>query len=211
MLIKIPIFMRQFLKATNFWQDNYLILRELKHFRWIAVAAIVFTLLGSLFEGATVGLIASFLQGLTNPNEPPIQFGIEWFDKWFLATDSPAKARVYRLSILILSVIWIRTGFYYFGRVFSKLSEIHLIDRVRMSLFEQLQNFSLSYYSKIRYGDIVNSFTNEVNQLKQACAAVSFLITNSLYRFDVFNIVATFASSSNALWSFICGFIDFNR
>jgi ATP-binding cassette, subfamily B, bacterial MsbA len=176
---KIPIFIRKSLKATRFWQDNFIILREFKHFRAIAIAALVFTLLGSLLEGATVGLIASFLQGLTNPNEPPIQVGIQWFDRWFLATDALPKIRIYRLSILILSVIWLRTGFYYLGRLYSKLSEINLVDRIRKSLFEKLQSFNLSYYAQSRYGDLVNSFTTEVNQLKQACQAISFLITRS--------------------------------
>jgi len=176
---KVPIFIRKLVKATKFWQENYLILREFKHFKAIAIAALVFTLLGSLFEGATVGLIASFLQGLTNPNEPPIQVGIEWFDRWFLAINSSPKIRIYRLSVLILSIIWLRTGFYYLGRLYSKLSEINLVDRVRKSLFEKLQSYNLSYYSQVRYGDLVNSFTTEVNQLKQACQATSFLITRS--------------------------------
>jgi subfamily B ATP-binding cassette protein MsbA len=174
---KIPMSVRKLIKATRFWQDNFIILREFKYFRAIAIAALVFTLLGSLFEGATVGLIASFLQGLTNPNEPPIQTGFEWFDKWFLATDASAKVRIYRLSILILSVIWLRSGFYYLGRLYSKLSEINLVDRVRKSLFEKLQSFSLSYYSQTRYGDLVNTFTTETNQLKQAFQTISFLVT----------------------------------
>jgi subfamily B ATP-binding cassette protein MsbA len=106
MRFKFPAWIRQFLKATQFWQDNYLILREFKNFRWIAITAIVCTLLSAFFEGATVGLIASFLQGLTNPSEPPIQTGITWFDRWFLATEASAIARIYRLSALILVAIW---------------------------------------------------------------------------------------------------------
>ena len=37
MQFSFPAWLRQILKATRFWQDNYLILREFKHFRWIAI------------------------------------------------------------------------------------------------------------------------------------------------------------------------------
>ena len=40
MRIKIPITIRKILKATNFWRDNYFILREFKYFRGITILAI---------------------------------------------------------------------------------------------------------------------------------------------------------------------------
>ena len=168
---------RHFIKATQFWKDNYLLLREFKHFRWIACVALASTLLGAFFEGATVGLIASFLQGLTNPNEPPIQTGIEWFDSVFLATKASAAARIYRLSALILIAVWIRSGLTYLGQFYSKLSELHLANCIRKSIFEQLQSLSLSYYSTSRSGDLINTITREVGQLKQAFSVVAAFIT----------------------------------
>ena len=104
-----PLFMGKLIKATRFGRDNEIILREFKYFSLIATLAIVCTLLAAFFEGGTVGLIASFLQGLTNPNEPAIQTGIEWLDVWFLATKASAAQRIYRLSALILVAIWLRS------------------------------------------------------------------------------------------------------
>jgi subfamily B ATP-binding cassette protein MsbA len=167
----------RWLKATRFWQDNFLILREFKHFRWLAISAIALTLLSAFFEGATVGLIASFLQGLTSPNEPPIQTGIEWFDTWFLATEASPTMRVYRLAGLILVAVWLRSLLNYFGQFYSKLSELHLSDSLRKRLFDQLQSLSLSYYSKTHSGELINSITSEINQIKQAFGVVSTLIT----------------------------------
>ncbi len=174
---RLPPPIGNFLKATGFWRDNYLFLREFKQFRWIVVIAIVCTLIGAALEGVTVGLIASFLQGLTNPNEPPIQTGINWFDVWFLATKAPAAARVYRLSALILFAVWLRSGFNYWGQFYSQLSQLHLADRIRKQIFEQLQSLSLSYYSKTRSGELINSVTKEVNQLRQAFTVTSSFIT----------------------------------
>ena len=177
MRFKLPSAIRNFLKATQFWKDNYLLLREFKHFRTIAIAAVVTTLLSALLEGGTVGLIASFLQGLTNPEEPPVRTGIEWFDIWILATKASAASRIYRLSALILIAVWLRSGLNYFAQFYSKLAECYLADSIRKRLFDQLQSLSLSYYSKSRSGDLINSITNEVNQLKQAFSVVSNLIT----------------------------------
>ena len=167
----------QILKATKFWRENRLLLREFKHFRWIALVALICTLLGAFFEGATVGLIASFLQGLTNPNEPPIQTGIEWFDVTFLATKAAATARIYRISGLILVAVWLRSGLLYLGQFYSKLSGLHLGERLRERIFEQLQSFSLSYYSKTKSGELINSITSEVYQVQQAFEIASQLIT----------------------------------
>ena len=177
MQLKLPSVIRNFLKATRFWKDNYLLLREFKHFRWVAIAGVVFTLLSAFFEGATVGLIASFLQGLTNPEEPAIRTGIEWFDVWILATKASATARIYRLSALILIAVWLRSGLNYLGGVYSQLAQLYLADGIRKRLFDQLQSLSLSYYSKTRSGELINSITTEVNQVKQAFNVVSTLIT----------------------------------
>jgi subfamily B ATP-binding cassette protein MsbA len=176
MSFKFPTPLRKFLNNTNFWRNNYWLLREFKHFRRIALMAIAGTLVGSFLEGVTVGLIASFLQGLTNPHEPPIQTGINWLDVWFLATKAPAAARVYRLSALILFAVWLRSGFNYLGELYSELSQFHLADRIRKRIFEQLQSLSLSYYSTVRSGELINSVTKEVNQLRQAFTVTSSLI-----------------------------------
>ncbi|MFP4694391.1 MAG: heterocyst formation ABC transporter subunit HepA, partial [Halothece sp.] len=170
-------FSRRGLKATRFWRQNFLILREFKHFPKLAFGAIALTLLSAFFEGATVGLIASFLQGLTSPNDPPIETGVQWFDVWFLATTASAQARIYRLGALILLAVWLRSLLNYFGQLYSELSQLHLADRVRKRLFDQLQSFSLSYYAKTRSGELINSITGEVSQLQQAFGVISSFIT----------------------------------
>ncbi|NJO39557.1 MAG: ABC transporter ATP-binding protein [Cyanobacteria bacterium CRU_2_1] len=177
MQFKLADLIRNFLKTTRFWQDNYLLLREFKYFRWIAILAVVCSLIGAALEGVTVSVIASFLQGLTNPDEPPIQTGIHWFDVWFLATQASAAVRIYRLSGLILLAIWLRSGFGYLGQFYSRLTQLHLSDRIRKLIFEQLQRLSLSFYSKTRAGELVNSMTSEAIQLQQSFAVVSDLLT----------------------------------
>lgn len=77
-------------KASKFWQKNYLILREFKHFRKIAILALIFSFLAATFEGVSIGFLLSFLQGLTSPNTPPMHIGVDWFDKLILGVDESA-------------------------------------------------------------------------------------------------------------------------
>ena len=174
---KIPIPVRKLIKTTRFWQDNSIILREFKHFRVVAITALTCTLLAAIFEGTTVGLIASFLQVLTTPDKPPIETGIEWFDTILLATQASPANRIYRLSALILVAIWLRSLLNYLGLYYSRLSQSNLCDRLRKRLFEQFQRLSLSYYSTSRSGNLINSLTTEINQLRQALDVFYRLIT----------------------------------
>ncbi|MDJ0900336.1 MAG: ABC transporter ATP-binding protein [Xenococcus sp. MO_188.B8] len=176
---KTPLWMGRVIKKTNFWRDNFIILREFQHFRKIVIIAIVCTLLAALFEGASVGLIASFLQGLTTPNEPPIETGIEWFDIKFLAIEGSSEVRLFRLSALILLVIWFKSSLRYLGSYNIQLAKANLCNRLRKQIFEQLQSLSLSYYSTSHSGELINSITTEINQIKEAFQLFAVLVVRS--------------------------------
>ncbi|NJK56508.1 MAG: ABC transporter ATP-binding protein [Pleurocapsa sp. SU_5_0] len=176
---KIPIAIRKLLKSTSFWQDNFIILREFKHFRAIAITALICTILAAFLDGTSVGLIASFLQGLTTPNSPPIQTRIEWFDVKFLATKASPEERLYRLSALILLVVWLKSSLRYWGAYNIKLAQSNLCDRLRKRIFEQLQSLSLAYYSTSHSGELINSITTEINQIKQAFQLFAVLVVKS--------------------------------
>ena len=137
---QLPQQFRNLLKATSFWQENYLILREFKHFRKIAILALIFSILAATFEGVSIGFLLSFLQSLTSPNAQPVQTGIEWFDIWILGAKTSAINRLYRVSLLILFSTWLRATFNYFSQVYTELSQLHLADRLRKQIFEQLQS-----------------------------------------------------------------------
>jgi subfamily B ATP-binding cassette protein MsbA len=177
MVLKVPNPIRNFLKTTSFWQDNAFIFREFKNFRRIAILAVVFTSLAAVFEGFGVGFILSFLQSFTSPEAEPIKTGIEWLDVWVLAVNAPARERLYRVSALILVVTWLRCGLTYLGLVYSKIAQINLIDGLRKQMFEQLQGLSLRYFSKTRSGELLNSLTTEIEQIKQSFEVMAFLLT----------------------------------
>ncbi len=173
MKLKLPGFLRTLIKTNQFWQENRLILQEFKYFRGIVFLAIAFALIAALFEGLTVGFIASFLQGLTNPDEPPIQTGLQWFDTIFLATQASATERIYRLSGLLLLGVWLRSSFDYLSTVYSKKSSLNLVNRLRGRIFDQLESFRLSYYTTVSPGALMSTIRGEVNQVQQAFNVLS--------------------------------------
>ena len=171
---------RSQLKATSFWQDNYLILREFKYFPWLAVLAIVFAIAGAVFEGFGLGFLLAFLQSLISPNALPFQTGIGWFDIWILGVKASATSRLYRVCALILLTTWLRTAFYYLTQIFTELTQLNLIDRLRKRIFEQLQALSLSYFALKHSGELINTITGEIGRLHQAFGICAFIITRSL-------------------------------
>ncbi|WP_373529518.1 heterocyst formation ABC transporter subunit HepA [Nostoc sp.] len=176
MRLKLPIPLYNLMKATSFWRDNYLILREFKNFRKIAILAIIFSLLAAIFEGFTIGLISVFLRSFTNPDTPPLQTGISWFDIWFLGTNASFVDRLYRIGTLVFLTVWLRSGLVYLGNLYIKLSELHLGDGLRKSLFKQFQKLSLSYFAKKRSAELFYSINNEVYQIKIACSVAAAFI-----------------------------------
>jgi subfamily B ATP-binding cassette protein MsbA len=180
MHLKLPRPIRSLLKATKFWQDNYLILREFKHFPQIAILALVFTFLAATFEGVGIGFLLSFLQSLTTPNAKPIQTGIGWFDIWILGVNTSATSRLFRISALILLTTWTRAVFNYLASIYTELAQLNLLDRLRKQIFEQFQALSLSYFAKTRAGELINTLTTEIERLQRAFGGFSFLLTRGL-------------------------------
>jgi subfamily B ATP-binding cassette protein MsbA len=168
------------LKSTNFWKQNYVFLREFKYFWGIALCAVIFSFLAAIFEGATIAIINSFLQALTNPEKPVVNTGLIWIDEWVFGAKASAEDRLASLGILVILLSWLRSLFSYLGPMYAKLTDAFFADRMRKSMFEQLISLSLSYYSQTRSGDLINCLNNEIATIQRGFGAVSaFMIRGS--------------------------------
>lgn len=176
----LPTPIRSLLKTTQFWQTNYLVLREFKHFPRIVVLAFIFTFLAATFEGVGIGFLLSFIQSLTTPNGESFKTGIQWIDIWILGANTSANSRTVRISILILLSTWMRAAFNYLAIIYIETSQIKLLDRLRRQIFEQLQAFSLGYFTKTKSGELVNTITTELERIKTAFGGIAFVITRCL-------------------------------
>jgi ATP-binding cassette, subfamily B, bacterial MsbA len=179
MMTQIPM-MSRIAKNSPFWQRNYLILREFKYFRRVAILAIAFMFLAAIFEGFGIGFLLSFLQSLTAPTAPPTQTGVAWFDVGVLGIHTSAVSRLVRISLLILLTTWMRGMFNYFATIYTEIAQLNLVDRLRRQIFEQLQALHLSYFSQKRSGELINTLTTEVERIRTVFSGISFLITRAL-------------------------------
>ncbi|RUT07880.1 HlyB/MsbA family ABC transporter [Dulcicalothrix desertica PCC 7102] len=166
-------------KASKFWQENYLILREFKNFRKVAIFSIVFSCLAALMEGLGIGLLMSFLQTLL-PGSEPFKMGWGWFDELVLDINGSATSRLIRICILISLSAWMRGGCNYLTTVYSESAQFLLSDCLRKRIFDQLQAFPLGYFSQTRSGELINVITAEIEKIKTGFNAVAFVITRGL-------------------------------
>lgn len=177
---RMPLFFRRLVKATSFWQDNRLILQEFRHFPNTVALALLFPLLAAIFEGFGIGFLLAFLQNLVNPDAQPLQTGWNWFDIWVLGINTSKVEQLYRVSGLILLSTWIRAYFNFLTSTYMVFVQIQLVNQLYKRVFEQLQALSLSFFGKVRSGEIVNTLTAEIGQLQQSFGALSFVFTKGL-------------------------------
>ncbi|MBW4596507.1 MAG: ABC transporter ATP-binding protein/permease [Brasilonema angustatum HA4187-MV1] len=171
--------LKNLVKTTKFWQDNYLILREFKHFPKITVIALSFSFIAAIFEGFNVTLLAAFLQNLTTPNVP-FQTKFELLNT-LLGSDDPSPLnRLYRVSLLLFLSAWIRSGLNYLALLYTEITQLTLVDRLRKQIFEKLQSVKIDYFNTTKSGELINTITTELEKLKQAFGDAAFLFSRTL-------------------------------
>jgi len=117
-------------------------------------------------EGFGIGLLVPFLDSLLNSNAEPFRTGIQFIDLHLLAVEASQVERLYRVSALLFGVVWMRALMGYLSQRYAIRLRETIIDRIRRKAIDQLQSVSLSFFSKKRSGDLLNTLTSEVNRLK---------------------------------------------
>jgi subfamily B ATP-binding cassette protein MsbA len=163
---------------------RHLLARKLWEHRWLTFLTLATTGLTAALEGIGIGLLVPFLDNLLNTGNPPFQTGWAWFDRAVLAVDGPSLDRLYRISGLLLVVMWVRVGVGYLSRVLSIRLQESILDRLRRQVIDQIQAVALSFFSTAKTGKILNTITTEIKRLRvlfgialQMVVQVSMLIT----------------------------------
>jgi ATP-binding cassette, subfamily B, bacterial MsbA len=173
MILKTDFF-KNIVRSSKFWQHNYIFLREFKYFGLIALLAIVFSILGAVFEGIALGVINLFLQYITSYGSSS-PAGTGWIDTFVLGIQSTYIERLNRLGLLVIIAAFLRSIFSYWAAVFALSTEASFGDRLHKSMFQQLISVSLSYYSNSKSGDLINSMTHEIAQIQRSFSSASSL------------------------------------
>jgi ATP-binding cassette, subfamily B, bacterial MsbA len=193
---------KTFIQATDWWQDNRLVIREVKHFRKIVFFAFLFPLFAAIFEGFGIGFLLTFMQNMVSDGEP-IRTGIEWFDISILGVTTSKLSRLCRASALILLSTWMRAYFNYLTAVYMDLTKIQLVDNLYKRIFEQIQSLSLGFFGKVRSGDLINILTAEVGQLQHSIGILGYLLVRSLTLFVYVFMAVTISWQLSLLSGFL--------
>jgi len=194
-------------RKITFFQDNKLVLRELKYIRGTVLLAIIFPLLSAAFEGFGIGFLFAFLQTIVNSSHAPFRVGVEWFDIWVLGSQTSMESQLYRICSLILISTWMRAVFNYFSAFYGELTKLKLVDRLNQKIFDQIQSLEIEFFNKSHSGDTLNLITTEMSRLQQAASVLNFAIykflAGSVYIFILLKISWQLAVVSAFLFSLI--------
>ena len=132
-----------------------------------------------MLEGFGVGLLVPFLDGLMNPDAEALKTGWEWFDTWVLAIGVPPLERLYRISALLLTCVWLRAGVMYM----SAAANFRMVESakhwLRCLIVDQVQAVSLRYFSRTRTGELINLMVGEIERIGNSLMVMRFLIVTA--------------------------------
>ena len=137
------------------------------------------SLSAAVFEGFSIGMLIPFLQTLTPGSSNTLQTGWPFIDQYVLGVGASQISRLYRICGLILLGTWLRSVLSYLASALGMKARALVIEDLRMQIVDQLQAVSLSFFSKKRSGEIINSLTNELGRVSAAFGVQVTTITLS--------------------------------
>jgi subfamily B ATP-binding cassette protein MsbA len=141
-----------------------------KYWHFIGLA-ILLSFVAAVTEGFSVGMLIPFLQTISEGGST-FSTGIEWVDIYLLGVEAPLIERMYRICGVILLATWLRALASYFAGVYSTEARVRIVEDLRMRVVDQLQSVALSFFSKRRSGDLLNSILNEINRTATAVIVI---------------------------------------
>jgi subfamily B ATP-binding cassette protein MsbA len=151
--------------------DRRFLYPSIRKYNYLIALTVSFSLLAAVFEGFSIGMLIPFLQTLSDDTES-FKVGIEWIDQTLLGAGQDQLTRMYHICAIILVATWLRTIFGYLGGVYGMEARVSIVEDLRLRIVDQLQAVSLRYFSTTRAGEILNTFTNEINRVSEAMTLI---------------------------------------
>jgi len=134
-----------------------------KYAHYIGITVVV-SIVASVSEGVSVGMVIPFLQTFTEDAAG----GLGWMESYLFGTESDPMTRMYVIFGLILLATWTSSVCSYYADVYGAKSRARIVEDLRLRVVDQLQSVALSYYSKSKGGELLNSVLNEIGRTTSA-------------------------------------------
>ena len=162
-------------------KSNRILLQVFRKYWHYLGITLTFAILAAVFEGLSIGLLIPFLRNIGDSSAEAFQIGWEFFDIYVLGIHESQLQRLYRICGIILLASWGRSLFSYLSEGFASMARVKYVMEVRSRIVDQLLSVSLSYYSKTRSGEIINSLTTEIGRVIQSFQVLNvYLIRGTL-------------------------------
>ena len=130
-----------------------------------------------MLEGFSIGMLIPFLQTFTESGGEPFSTGVYWIDTYVLGVGSSRLTQMYYICGAILVATWMRAVCAYQASILATISRSRIVEDLRMRLVDQLLSVNLSFYSKTRSGQILNSIMNEIGRTTTALGIFFTIVT----------------------------------
>lgn len=110
------------------------------------------------------------------------------------AENGPNKGLLVKLIVIMTIVVFIRTMLLFVRKILFEMSSQMMVSNIRLSIFDNIQHQELSFFDKIKSGDLITRSNSDVNSTRHFVAFTSFTIVDTIVLFLSSVIILLFIS-----------------
>ena len=115
------------------------------------------------------------------------------------APSGPNKELLVDLVIIMSIVVLVRTIFLFVRKVLFEMASQMMLANIRLSIFNNIQHQELSFFDKIKAGDLITRSTSDVNHTRHFVAYTIFTMVDTTVLFLASVIILLFVSAELTL------------
>lgn len=139
-----------------------------------------------------LGLIVSVIYSATVVINPYLSKIL--VDDAIKADGGPDKDLLIKLIVIMTLVVFIRTVILFVRKVLFEMSSQSMLANIRLSIFNNIQHQELSFFDKIKSGDLVTRSLSDVNHTRHFVAYTLFTMVDTVVLFLASVILLMFVS-----------------
>jgi len=115
------------------------------------------------------------------------------------APGGPDKELMVKLIIIMTAVVFVRTVILFIRKVLFEMSSQKMLTNIRLAIFNNIQHQELSFFDKIKAGDLITRSNSDVNHTRHFVAYTLFTIVDTAVLFLSSAIILMFVSAELTL------------
>ena len=144
-----------------------------------------------------MGLIVSVIYSATVVINPYLSKIL--VDDAIKAPGGPDKELLIKLIVIMTVVVFLRTVILFIRKVLFEMSSQKMLANIRLAIFNNIQHQELSFFDKIKAGDLITRSNSDVNNARHYVAYTLFTMVDTIVLFLASVIILMFVSAELTL------------